>query len=266
MGQKTNINSLKNTNDLNYTNNLNQQTFINIAILTHLKQIFKKRGVLIISSNINKIQKKVYINLIIFFTKKKINQYKKRKKIKKRLNNFSFIFKILNILKSNLIYTKIVNLNKSVNKNLLVYFFKNLNKNSKLFEKHQNFFLDFIKITTLFCQEKIKADFLIIIIGTLFSFLKKKNHNRFFRFLELLYEKIRAKNSNILGIKTLFSGKILGKTMASNKIILNGNMPIQSIKKYIVFERMHIYTIYGVFGLKLWIHKKNINKTICSLH
>ena len=138
----------------------------------------------------------------------------------------------------------------------MVYFFKNLKKQSKLFDKHQNFFLDFVKIVTLFCQEKIKTEFFLIIIGTLFSFLKKKDHTKYFRFLDLLYQKLIIKNQNILGIKTVLCGKILGKAIASSKIMLNGSMPIQAIGKQIMFEKLHVYTIYGVFGLKLWVHKK----------
>ena len=135
-------------------------------------------------------------------------------------------------------------------------FFKNLKKHMKLFEKHRNFFLDFIKITTLFSQNKISTEFFTITIGSLFGLLRKKNHNKFFSFLEFLLGIILNQNSNLIGIKTLFSGRISGKTMASSKIVSQGKVAIQCLNKNIIFQKVHIYTIYGVFGLKLWVHNK----------
>ena len=43
MGQKTNINSLRNFINASETQNTGKQTFINNSILTYLKHILKKR-------------------------------------------------------------------------------------------------------------------------------------------------------------------------------------------------------------------------------
>jgi ribosomal protein S3 len=64
-----------------------------------------------------------------------------------------------------------------------------------------------------------------------------------------------VKTSDILkGVKVQLSGKIQGKTRATHQNIIIGNISTQTLKN-IVFEKTHIYTNYGAFGLKIWVYK-----------
>jgi ribosomal protein S3 len=62
------------------------------------------------------------------------------------------------------------------------------------------------------------------------------------------------KNSSLNGIKFSISGRLLGKPRYSVVKILIGKMPCQTISKNIIKQQIHVYTIYGVFGFKIWIN------------
>ena len=71
--------------------------------------------------------------------------------------------------------------------------------------------------------------------------------------MKIIEKKIDAKK-NILGIKFLVNGKILGKLRSSSKLISVGSVPIRTINADIMFSQSHVYTLYGAFGFKLWVH------------
>lgn len=52
------------------------------------------------------------------------------------------------------------------------------------------------------------------------------------------------------------SGRIRGKTRADTRIITVGTVPLQSQSKYIEHFKQHVFTLYGAFGLKIWIYRK----------
>lgn len=54
----------------------------------------------------------------------------------------------------------------------------------------------------------------------------------------------------------MVSGRIRGKPRSSSTLIQSGNVPTQSITKDIDFASSHIYTLYGVFGIKIWSYFK----------
>ena len=51
------------------------------------------------------------------------------------------------------------------------------------------------------------------------------------------------------------AGRLRGKTRADTRIITVGTVPLQSTSKNIEYFKQHIFTIHGVFGLKLWIFR-----------
>jgi ribosomal protein S3 len=60
----------------------------------------------------------------------------------------------------------------------------------------------------------------------------------------------------ILGVKLIISGKIKGKPRSTTTCIQVGSVPSQSLAKDISFSKIHVYTLYGSFGFKIWVHKK----------
>jgi ribosomal protein S3 len=81
--------------------------------------------------------------------------------------------------------------------------------------------------------------------------------------LKFLFQTLLTENeksfsiSNIYGIKFIVNGKLLGKTRADSSCIQVGAVPIQAIDKHVEFSRLHVYTLYGAFGFKIWVYRKN---------
>ena len=62
-------------------------------------------------------------------------------------------------------------------------------------------------------------------------------------------------STSIKGLKLKMAGRLRGKTRADTRIITVGTVPLQSTSKNIEYFKQHIFTIHGVFGLKLWIFR-----------
>ena len=65
----------------------------------------------------------------------------------------------------------------------------------------------------------------------------------------------KQKNNHILGIKLLVSGKISGKTQASNFRSIVGSVFNQTIDKNVDYAAQTSFNKLGTFGWKLWISK-----------
>jgi len=98
----------------------------------------------------------------------------------------------------------------------------------------------------------------------MFRVLRKKKHSSFISFIKRFFSvlifsipeqtKIFKYNHNpIKGIKFLINGKIKGKARSSTTCVTLGQVPIQTLDSNIDFSKVHVFTIYGVFGLKLWV-------------
>ena len=273
MGQKSNLLTLK-----SFQPNINLLTF-NTKVFIHLftflqsfERLLYLKGVWITKSTLSNTTNLVTLNLVLFFTSKKI-QSLKRKKFKKKIKIFQekifffisqklrFYFKFF---RNNIFYFYIKNLNKKINKKLIIIIYKKIKFFFKsFFMRRLNLYIDFIKIVGLLYQNLIDSKIFLLAIGLIFKNIFKRVHLRFCSFLEdlfnfIIYEvpkKIR-KSSNILGIKFSISGRLQGKARATYQCIQKGCVPLQSFSKNIEFSKMHIYTFLGAFGLKIWLYKK----------
>jgi ribosomal protein S3 len=95
-------------------------------------------------------------------------------------------------------------------------------------------------------------------LGLIFKSLSKRQHTRYVSFirdtLKILTETTTFLKNAVHGVKFLLSGRILGKQRSSSRLVLVGRLPLQTINKRIEFSSLHIYTLYGVFGLKTWVY------------
>jgi ribosomal protein S3 len=93
--------------------------------------------------------------------------------------------------------------------------------------------------------------------------LQKKTHSRFLLFLKIVFDllvlnkkvKKLSKKSNVKGLKFVLNGKLKGKTRASSAYGQFGCVSISTIVQNTVFAKLHIYTLYGVFGLRAWVYR-----------
>lgn len=268
MGQKANLLTLKKKSKLNLIN-LQYSNFLYANIfLIFLKKLFDKKKIFLINSSLNLLGSQFVLNLNLFFRTVKINKFKKKiKKSKKnKLNNTllrkSIIAKIysktLIYFKTNLIILAVLNLNKYYNKIIfLKLFFKFKRFHTRIFPRRFNFFIDFLKLSVLFVNSKINLHFYTQIIGEIFKILPKRRHNFFFLFVEQYFKILltEIKNLSFKGIKLMLSGRIQAKPRAKFKFFQLGKVPLQTFSVNTDFAKTHVYTVYGVFGLKIWIYK-----------
>lgn len=271
MGQKANIITLRkfehNFNLLSYTS----KNFIFVLkFITFLKFLFANKGVWVFSSVVNFISNKLYFTLDLFYRTSKITYYRKKgysNNINKINNKNKFVYLFASVFKqfkNNYISFSIKNLNREVDIRLLKLLFQKTKKFSGvLFARRFGLYLDFLKITSLFCQDKIKVANFLFLFAQIFRVLPKKSHTKFLSFLKILFRFIvqesfildSKQQNRIKGIKFIIHGKLQGKPRASFSCIQEGIIPIQSFNKNVSFSKQHVYTLMGAFGLRIWVLK-----------
>lgn len=272
MGQKANQLTLnKNYLQLNLASINNKVFFNSLKFLKFFEFLLKKRGVIVLKQTFNIMNNQGYLIGELFFSTTKVNYYKKKLKfseIKKNNRNLKLsllFFKVLNLLKTNLIILTYSSVNKLVNSNLLNFFYLKFNKfTNTIFQRRFNLFIDFLKLTTLFCQNKVTVEYYIILLAQIFRSIAKRLHTQFFTFLKMVFKtvvidihKLNLALVKISGIKCLISGKLQGKARATKCLIVEGSVPTQTLSKNLFFAKAHVYTLLGAFGLKIWVLKKN---------
>jgi len=269
MGQKGNTLSIK---KLNYPRGSlipNPKLFINsFTFINTLVKLLSRKNIIVTYKSINFLSNQGIINIQIFFRTSKLIKYKKRKLVQ----TGSFIYtqkslKVLNLLKKqfhlfgqNLFVINVEVLNSEINKKLVGFFYTKTKQHLKtLFSRRFSLFIDFVKISALYTLNKVDSESFLLILAQIFKTLQKKRHTKFLAFLKSFFKLIvdqlpltHRRRSLIKGIKFLISGKLGGKTRSNTSSIVIGNVPAQSVSENVSFVKTHVYTVYGVFGLKLW--------------
>jgi hypothetical protein len=131
---------------------------------------------------------------------------------------------------------------------------------NSLFQRRFNLFVDFIKLNALISEKQITPHSYLNILCQIFKTLPKRQHNQFFLLIANVFKTLVSRNDFIQGMKLIISGKLKGKARSSTHKILIGKMPTQTHSANIMTSKTHAYTIYGAFGIKLWILFKNKNQ------
>lgn len=270
MGQKSNILTLREKNkNLSFLNSEKEpiKFLFGLNFLKSLEQLLKRKNILLVEKTLNFDCSQSYVNLTVFFKTAKLLNYKKkiskkRKSLNLKIKMTQFLLKEFSLVKSNFISLKLKVINRKVNKKLVRFFYQKLKRFSGLlFSRRFNFFVDFLKATSLFCEDLLSIKAYISFFGQIFRVLQKRTHSRFLLFLKTLFDlmvssprvKKLSKKSNVQGLKYVLNGKLKGKTRASSACDQFGRVPISTIAKNISFDKLHIHTLYGVFGLRAWV-------------
>ena len=230
-----------------------------LSIKKNIENLYRLKNVYCSNINLNVTDKTVHINSSVFFTTDKLIRYKRNLFSKKRLSNLNKkapINKLFNN-KNVLIKTKI--LNKLVDKSYAIFILNNIKKfNSSLFSKRYTQFFDLVKIATLTAYNKENVYLFTRILGSIFRSLQKRKQNLFVSFLKHLLNLMIVKNNkNLQGMKIILNGKLQGKTRAKTVKIQTGPVSINSIKEKPITSKIHIYTLYGAYGLQILANYKN---------
>jgi hypothetical protein len=268
MAQKGNVCTIRTSikKKLNFLEISNSSEFLcGYAYLKIIEKFFTKKNILITASELNFTHSRLNLNLTLFFRTAKLTHY--RNKItshfgclkKLGIKNFCTVTKLFVPIKlmkkKNLILMKLKIINNFINFFLLKRFFhKTARFVNILFARKFSLFIDFLKISVLLSKNQISPKTYLYVLSEIFKVLPKNKHSRFFFFLKQFFQILIQGFNKIKGIKLLISGKLLGKTRASNKCINCGSVPVQSICKKIEFEKAHVFTLYGVYGFKIWFY------------
>lgn len=195
--------------------------------------------------------------------KKKLDAIKK-KRIGKSLCK---MFERISYLTYNSYVFKFKTLNVSLYRNNLYrsqsrYFFFKLKKfKNTVFSRRDKLFIDFVKLTVLFLNDRIGIKTYTKVWARAFKFISKRMHGKFFGFIKSTIQvivnypyKIVTKD-RIKGIRIVVSGRLKGKQRSGSKRFWSGNVPTQSLSKNVEFCSTPSLTLYGTFGLKFWIYK-----------
>jgi hypothetical protein len=283
MAQKSNLLTVRTP----YSSNLilyNTRIWFSLStFFKNLIRLFFLKGVLVSDYLFNFDNNAVLINMFLYYQRYSVSRYKKiifKKKLKLInkvvcksngvLNLFFFNRSLVYFLKKYIkaygynFYTfQIKTINFLIKKNqqsFLSYFYINIKKFSRsIFSRRYNLFVDFLKLSTLLFFEHIPVYTYLIFLSRIFKFLTKRLHNQYFYFIKTAFKLLIFPNGlknfekNIKGIKFLVSGRIRGKERASSRLLQVGSTPTQSLGKNIVFSSCHSYTLYGLFGFKIWV-------------
>lgn len=229
---------------------------------------FYQRGVLINNATFKIENNILYIdfNFIIsrnskLYTKRFRRGLKKRIKINfqnQKFNKFlNTLGKLYNVKK---IFLKSHRLETKISRQLLVTILINGNKIGLLKQLKSRSIKDLIIISSLLLHTgQINASTINLILAKHFAWIPKKQHKKFFIFLrdyfKLLYFIDQQKNKHIFGIKLLVSGRISGKSQASNFRSIVGSIFSQTITAKVDYSSKTSFSKLGTFGWKLWIAK-----------
>ena len=208
------------------------------------------------------------------FLKTRINRVKRvslLKKYKQSLNSKNYLTNE-SLVKNNIVEQILETLSLFTNKKFHIFLvFKNLNRGLafKLSKEEQSFLkkkILFLKrysrnkffkesLNVVFMTTKIRnsAKILAEFLAQQITFLRR--HNHFLIFLKtLLILFINSRFSKVEGIKIVINGRFNGAPRAKNRLILIGNIPIQTIGNDIDYHQATSYTKNGTFGIKVWVN------------
>jgi hypothetical protein len=241
-------------------NNIKNKIIFDKNIMENIEVALKQKNILVSNLLISENNNTKNLVAHTFFCTNKLKHYRNKIQNKKYKTKNLNKKKIVNLLQNtNNLNFKINNLNLLINRKKLIRNFKNYKFfSAKLFNKRINLFGDFLKILTLFREKKASVWLFCFILSTIFKSLQKKKHGLFTSFVNIVFKTlVSEKNSCISGIKFLISGRLKGKPRASFSKMTMGKISLTSNKDNIQHAQLHCNTIYGCFGLKLWINFKS---------
>lgn len=272
MGQKSNVLTLRKKNkNLSFLGNEKEsrKLLCGFNFLKFLEQLLKRKNILLTDKTLNFDKNQSYLSLTLFFKTAKLLNYKKKITKKWKTSGYNagvtkFLVKEFSLLKSNFIALRLKIINRKINKKLVRFFYHKLKRFSGLlFSRRFNFFIDFLKASSLFSEDLLPIQAYLSFFGQIFRVLQKRTHSRFLLFLKITFDlmvtstKIRkiSEKCNVKGLRFVLNGKLKGKPRASSACGQFGCVPISTIIQNIAFAKLHIYTLYGVFGLRAWIYR-----------
>lgn len=215
MGQTTNLITLqKKRFFLNLSNHNNKFYLLGLNFLKYFKQLLLIKNVLLINENLNYYNNKIFFMGNLYFKTVKLKNYKKKNKIINLNNTINSNLLINNIFDSiktkfklNLFLFNFSILNNLINKKLAKVLFQKLKKFvSSLFSRRYSLFIDFVKLASLFYKDLIDTKTFLYTISEIFKYLRKRNHGRFLVFIKEVFDFFINYKENKKSLTSKFKG------------------------------------------------------------
>jgi ribosomal protein S3 len=148
---------------------------------------------------------------------------------------------------------------KGLRKNLLECFYK-IERNPNLRQFKRSPF--FSKTTEVIILSSFIEDGSCLLSKFIAYYLEKtRRHTTFIGFLRRILRVVITNNIlPIDGLKIMIRGRVNGSDRRKNHSVKEGSLPLQKIKAFIGYSLSDSFTIFGVFGVKVWLcHKKKEN-------
>lgn len=276
MGQKSNLLTLRKEKKVEITA-FNSKLWVTLyKFLDYFNRLLFLKNVWItnqhigIDTNFLYLKFKVYYRMawLLKFTHKyldlKVKKEKEFNSIYDDNTNFLSLFKkYTSSFNFNTFIIKFICLNKYIN-GKEVYKLSVIFKKYKpsMFARRHNLFIDFLRCTLLFCNNHIELSYYIKLWVYIFKYLSSRNHSRYLAFVKDTFTYIlnfTAKKANkfkVKGIKFRLSGRINAKDRSDSHALSIGRVPAQTISKKVAYACEHVHTLYGVYGIKMWLYVK----------
>jgi len=72
----------------------------------------------------------------------------------------------------------------------------------------------------------------------------------------------KAMQTGAQGVKIKVSGRLNGAEIARSDLFKEGNIPLQTLRANIQFARHHAVTKFGTIGVKVWVYKGMVFKSV----
>jgi len=72
----------------------------------------------------------------------------------------------------------------------------------------------------------------------------------------------KAMQAGLKGIKIKVSGRLNGAEIARSELFKDGNIPLQTLRANVVFDKRTAKTSYGSIGVKVWVYKGMVFKKV----
>jgi hypothetical protein len=224
------------------------------SIKENLYNLLKLKNIYSSNIEISQSDSTYSVNTNLFFPTDKVLKYKKFLAINNTNLDLSRQFiNIPKIFQNKNIILKLRVLNYEIDKKVAKLNFSELRKfRYSLFVKKYTMFFDLVKLASLVSSSRDTVHIFLYFLGLVFRSLPKKKHNLFISFLKFLLNLMIVKNSvSLQGMKITINGKLQGKTRAKTVKIHVGNVSINSLGVDTISSKIHVYTLYGAYGIQV---------------
>lgn len=269
MGQKANLITLRKLQNTLIISEENSKILINILEFLRFFILFlQQKNILVLKTRFTSAVNTSYIQFHLFYRATRCNLYKKFKFQEEKTmqqniivynNSFQKLFKsFFKNYNKNFFSITFLTLNFKLKKKVLYLFYYDIKAYfSALFERRYSLFIDFIKFSGLLGQNLITATSYLFMLSQILRYLTKRSHTKFLSLLKKVFETFVAhKDFQIYGFKFIINGKLKGKTRADTKVITSGRVACQTLTNKVEFGVIHTNTLFGVFGMRLWLYRK----------